>query len=198
MPLPLVSRLRPLKRRGTAEDRSVDLLPIGVALAVTLVAAAGLAAVLLLGAFAWLGPPAVGPGGVGLTALLDIIKIALAVVGGIGGAVALVVAYRRQRLAEEDNLRARQAARRDDTKLFNERFTTATGQLGNDSAAVRLAGVHALAALADDWAGGRQMCIDVMCAYLRLPQRPEPGPGGAPTLTPPGRPWARSAPPSGA
>ncbi|MEV0582757.1 pentapeptide repeat-containing protein [Nonomuraea sp. NPDC050310] len=40
--------------------------------------------------------------------------------------------------------------------------------LGSDSPA----GVHALSALADDWEDERQMCIDVLCAYLRMPPEP--------------------------
>ncbi|MFI6713622.1 hypothetical protein ACIBF7_44865 [Nonomuraea sp. NPDC050478] len=98
---------------------------------------------------------------------MDIIKISLAVVAGVGGVVALVVAYRKQRVTEVGETR-------EQAKLFNERFTTASGQLGNESPAVRLAGVHALAALADDWEDGRQMCIAVLCAYLRMPPDPEP------------------------
>ncbi|KIH99867.1 hypothetical protein LP52_05005, partial [Streptomonospora alba] len=47
-------------------------------------------------------------------------------------------------------------------------------------AAVRLAGVHALAHLADDAPPGRddlvQMVIDVLCAYLRMPYTPAPDP----------------------
>jgi hypothetical protein len=54
-------------------------------------------------------------------------------------------------------------------RLFNERFTTAAGQLGSETPAVRLAGVYAMAGLADDWTDQRQTCIDVLCAYLRLP-----------------------------
>jgi hypothetical protein len=34
---------------------------------------------------------------------------------------------------------------------------------------VRLAGVYAMARLADDWEDQRQTCIDVLCAYLRMP-----------------------------
>src|SRR3984957_14736034 len=38
------------------------------------------------------------------------------------------------------------------TRTLNERFATAAGQLGSDQpAAVRLAGVYAMAGLADDW-----------------------------------------------
>jgi uncharacterized protein YjbI with pentapeptide repeats len=62
------------------------------------------------------------------------------------------------------------------TRTLNERFATAADQLGSDkSQAVRLAGVHAMAGLADDWEENRQTCIDVLCAYLRLPYEPDPG-----------------------
>jgi hypothetical protein len=37
------------------------------------------------------------------------------------------------------------------TQLFNERFSTASDKLGHEQAATRLAGVYALAGLADDW-----------------------------------------------
>ena len=59
--------------------------------------------------------------------------------------------------------------------MLNERFTTIAAQLGHDQAAVRLAGVHAMAGLADDWEENRQTCIDVLCAYLRMPYEPDPG-----------------------
>ena len=59
------------------------------------------------------------------------------------------------------------------TQTLNERFATAAGQLGSDKPpAVRLAGVYAMAGLADDWPENQQTCIDVLCAYLRLPYRP--------------------------
>ena len=61
-------------------------------------------------------------------------------------------------------------------RTLNERFATAAGQLGDDKpAAVRLAGVYAMAGLADDWPENRQTCVDVLCAYLRLPYEPDPG-----------------------
>ncbi|MFJ6053379.1 pentapeptide repeat-containing protein [Streptomyces sp. NPDC092307] len=55
------------------------------------------------------------------------------------------------------------------TRLLNERFSTAAELLGHAEAACRLAGVHAMAGLADDWVERRQTCIDVLCAYLRMP-----------------------------
>jgi uncharacterized protein YjbI with pentapeptide repeats len=62
------------------------------------------------------------------------------------------------------------------TRTLNERFATAAEQLGSDKPAVRLAGVYAMAGLADDWEENRQTCVDVLCAYLRLPYEPDPGP----------------------
>ncbi|NNJ60364.1 MAG: hypothetical protein HKP61_05300 [Dactylosporangium sp.] len=80
--------------------------------------------------------------------------------------VALTVAYRRQRDSEI-------AEHREDTRLFTDRFGHAADQLGSAQAAVRVAGVYAMAELADDWNEGRQMCIDVLCAYLRMPYDPD-------------------------
>jgi ABC-type transporter Mla subunit MlaD len=61
------------------------------------------------------------------------------------------------------------------TRTMNERFATAAEQLGSKKPAVRLAGVYAMAGLADDWQENRQTCVDVLCAYLRMPYEPEPG-----------------------
>src|SRR5690348_16727226 len=62
------------------------------------------------------------------------------------------------------------------TRTLNERFATAAGQLGGDKPpAVRLAGVYAMAGLADDWPESRQTCVDVLCGYLRMPYEPDPG-----------------------
>jgi uncharacterized protein YjbI with pentapeptide repeats/uncharacterized membrane-anchored protein YhcB (DUF1043 family) len=66
------------------------------------------------------------------------------------------------------------------TRTLNERFAAAAGQLGSDKpAAVRLAGVYAIAGLADDWEENRQTCVDVLCGYLRMPYEPDPGGGAA-------------------
>ncbi|WP_308460779.1 MULTISPECIES: pentapeptide repeat-containing protein [unclassified Streptomyces] len=102
--------------------------------------------------------------------LFDLVKLSFGVVAGAGALVALVVAYRRQRVDEV-------GAHREATKLHSERFSQAVDKLGSDSPAVRLGGVHALAGLADDAPTQdlRQTCIDVLCAYLRLPFSPDPG-----------------------
>jgi hypothetical protein len=100
-------------------------------------------------------------------AVLDSVKIVLTIIGGIGAIVALTIAYRRQHGGEA-------AERRESTRVFTDRFGKAADQLGSDKAAVRVAGVYAMTELADDWRTGRQMCINVLCAYLRMPYDPEP------------------------
>jgi len=64
-------------------------------------------------------------------------------------------------------------------RTLNERFATAANGLGSDKPAVRLAGVYAMAGLADDWEVNRQTCVDVLCAYLRMPYDPDPGEGAS-------------------
>lgn len=97
------------------------------------------------------------------TAPIDVTKLAFAAVAGIGGVVALVVSYRRQRDIEQGR--------------FVERFGAAAAQLGASDVAVRIAGVYAMAGVADEAAGLRrqQQCIDVLCGYLRLPYTPDLG-----------------------
>ncbi|MFJ6452694.1 hypothetical protein ACIQNV_39585 [Streptomyces hydrogenans] len=102
--------------------------------------------------------------------LFDLVKLSFGVVAGAGALVALVVAYRRQRVDEA-------GAHRDATRLHTERFSPVVDKLGSESPAVRLGGVHALAGLADDAPDDslRQTCIDILCAYLQLPFTSDPG-----------------------
>lgn len=87
---------------------------------------------------------------------IDVTRVALSVVAGVGGVVALVIAYRRQRDLEQSR--------------YIERFDAAARQLGDVDAAVRIAGVYAMAGIADEHESPhRQQCIDVLCGYLRLP-----------------------------
>lgn len=113
--------------------------------------------------------------------LFDLVKLFFGVVAGAGALVALVVAYRRQRVDEA-------GAHRETTRLHTESFSLAVDKLGSESPAVRLGGVHALVSLADDAPDDnlRQTCIDVLCAYLQLPFTPDPGKRpGTPRGTPP-------------
>ena len=103
--------------------------------------------------------------------LLDMLKIALSIVAGVGGVIALTVAYRKQHLGEA-------AEHRENTKLFTERFDACVARLSDDKPAARLGGVYALTHLADDWKDGRQTCISMLCAHLRMPYEPD-GPDGS-------------------
>ncbi|WP_326710472.1 hypothetical protein OG758_15040 [Streptomyces sp. NBC_01474] len=95
----------------------------------------------------------------------DVIKATVTVITLMGAVLAGVYAYRKQLLSEGDSHRA-------DASQLAERYTTAAEQLGHEQAAVRLAGVYAMARLADDWPEQRQVCVDVLCAYLRMPYQP--------------------------
>jgi membrane protein implicated in regulation of membrane protease activity len=154
-----MSRIRPRAR--------LQLWPFWKALTTAVLLGAGVATITAVLLWLGLGRPAVaGQAPLSATELLDLTRIALVVTGGLGGVVALVVAYRRQRLHEQADVR-------ESGRLFNERFIAASTQLGHDSAAVRLAGVYAMAGLADDSPEHLHTCVDVLCAYLRLPYEPE-------------------------
>jgi hypothetical protein len=92
-----------------------------------------------------------------------VVKASLPAVVGAVIAVALVMLYRRQK----DSERAQ----------FAQRFGAASTQLGDSDSAVRIAGVYAMAAAADESPvfTRRQQCIDVLCGYLRLPYEPDSG-----------------------
>jgi hypothetical protein len=94
---------------------------------------------------------------------VDVAKSGLPAIAGAVIAVALVVVYRRQK----DTERAQ----------FAQRFGAASIQLGDSDTAVRIAGVYAMAAAADESPvfSQRQQCVDVLCAYLRLPYDPDSG-----------------------
>ena len=105
---------------------------------------------------------------------LDAMKTALLVVAGSGAGAGLYVQYRKQQTDEAKSSLDHANSRRDQDKLFTERYTTAAAQLGNtNSAAIRLAGVYALARIADDSERDRPTCLKVLCAYLRMPYDPD-------------------------
>ncbi|MFJ8013782.1 pentapeptide repeat-containing protein [Streptomyces sp. NPDC096339] len=95
-----------------------------------------------------------------VTLLVGLVGALLASAGAFAGA------WRSSRALRQNTERTLEHER---TRLLNERFSIAAELLGHSEAACRLAGVHAMAGLADDWTERRQTCIDVLCAYLRMP-----------------------------
>ncbi len=115
---------------------------------------------------------------------LEAVKTSGSVVIGTGGAVALLLAARRQRSAEialrlqNEELRQKEQAAFDVQHDASERritdtYTAAVDQLGSDKAAVRFGGLYALERLAQDAPSHRQAIVEVVCAYLRMPDPDE-------------------------
>lgn len=110
---------------------------------------------------------------------IELIKTGLAVGAGMGGAVALVLAGRRQWSTEQAHRVTEQSAadaRHDATeRRITDLYSKAADQLGSDKAAVRLAGLYSLERLAQNTPDLRQTIVNVLCAYLRMPFRvPQP------------------------
>ncbi|MEV1005518.1 pentapeptide repeat-containing protein [Nonomuraea sp. NPDC050202] len=101
-----------------------------------------------------------------ISARIAAARTALAAAAGVGAAVTLMLAVRRQRHQELATAHTtHDAAERRVTELY----TKAADQLGNDQAPVRLAGLYALERLAQDTPALRQTIVNVICSYLRMP-----------------------------
>ena len=129
--------------------------------------------------------------------LLDITRSTAFSLGAIGAIAALLVGYRRQKSTEDahqqeldkhahevqkhtDEVDAAQknlALERDKQRAeqiskLHDRYAKAVEQLADDKVTIRLGGVHVLAALAEDWRARdnyrqQQVCVDMLCSYLR-------------------------------
>lgn len=80
---------------------------------------------------------------------------------------------------EADQAHQNEQRDRETRRELHARFNVASSQLAGNASMTRLAGVHAMSALADDWhahdpnTGQIQVCVDVLCSYLRGPWNPE-------------------------
>jgi nucleotide-binding universal stress UspA family protein len=97
---------------------------------------------------------------------IEAARTALAAAAGVGAAVTLMLAVRRQRHQELATAHTTYDATE---RRVTELYTKAAEQLGNAQAPVRLAGLYALERLAQDTPALRQTIVDVICAYLRMP-----------------------------
>lgn len=95
---------------------------------------------------------------------VDIVRnaIAVAVGVGLGGLAALFLAFRRQQHNEHHDTEQR----------ITELRVAAVEQLGSDRSAVRIGALHNLELLAERHPSLRQVVINEVCAYLRMPYMP--------------------------
>lgn len=101
--------------------------------------------------------------------VLNVIRTSASLGAGTGGGVALWLAARRQRATE---IGVKQKEHDATETRVTEMYGKAADQLGSEKAPVRLAGILALERLAQAHPAHRQTIVDLMCAYLRMP---EPG-----------------------
>lgn len=166
----------PSESNSDPASRPQQLMPLRTALIQSTGAGLAFVGMLFVLFYLLIGHPHLSHEPLTSDALFNLLKLAFAVVAGIGATVALVMNYRKQRLAEIKaeqetgaEARAGRVELREQDKLFTERFTQAAQQLGNERAAVRLAGTYVLARIADDSVRDRPTCLKVLCAYLRMP-----------------------------
>lgn len=165
--LTLVPRF--FKRRPESQGRHTPTLwPVWFVAPFTLILVGGAAYALYQGADSLL---AVNRTGKKQVDVQDVIKLTVTALTLIGAVLAALYAYRKQLLDEG-------ASHRADATQLAERYAKAAEQLGHEQPAVRLAGVYSMARLADDWPEQRQVCIDVLCAYLRMPYEINPAEPG--------------------
>ena len=85
---------------------------------------------------------------------LDRIKVTLTALGGVGAVGYLVIKYRERAALERGEA--------------DEKLVRAVQQLGDPSPQVRIAGVYALADVADTYEGPyHQRVVDILCGFLR-------------------------------
>jgi hypothetical protein len=110
--------------RRRAERRGLRLWHVWIVLPLAFVTAITIAAGVFYAGWDLLGARELKPEHrIDSKTLFDLVKLSFGVVAGAGDLIALVVAYRRQRVDEDGALR-------DATRLHTERFTTAVSQLG--------------------------------------------------------------------
>lgn len=97
------------------------------------------------------------------------ITVAAGLFGGVLFIAFTVLKFRSHVQAEEKLVIEQKGAALQTAEHYSQRFAQAAELLGSDKAAVRMGGVYALSALADEWPANRQQCIDLLCGYLRNP-----------------------------
>ena len=96
----------------------------------------------------------------------ELLSTTLAAVGGIGAVGYLVIKYREQASTEREEVRQNEGA-------ADKQLTAAVKQLGSKSPQVRIAGIYALADVADTYGSEKygvdynKRAVEILCGYLR-------------------------------
>lgn len=145
---PTLAHMRGTNTHNLPDSGSMSFksqLSILVAIGVTVFSAVILAVVLSCAGYYFLLRPSTRLVGTDYRDLVEVVKIALAVVAGIGGTAALTVAVRKQKVAERQRELSEADANRQDRRMLHERFQNAVEMLGKkESAAVRIGGAYSL------------------------------------------------------
>ena len=113
--------------------------------------------------------------------VLYLAQAAVALLGVLTIGAAGTVAYRRQKTVEHQSRRDDERAKREADRAHRDRrndlhrrYQEAATQLGHKEPVIRIAGVYAIEAIANEWAAlddtsqsQRNACIDLLCGYLR-------------------------------
>ncbi|WP_146179975.1 pentapeptide repeat-containing protein [Micromonospora sp. RP3T] len=91
-----------------------------------------------------------------------VLTAAISLTALTGASLGAIYAFRKQILAERDGLRA-------DQQVYSDRYVKAAELMSHERPSARLAGLHSMAILSDDWIEGRTPCVMAICSYLRLP-----------------------------
>lgn len=170
---------------GAQGRQRKHLWPIGVALTTASLTAVASLIVLMTITLAVLGFPHIQHSkDLPFNQLLDVLKLVFGTVAGAGALFALVMTYRRQRLAEAahdhtqrmDTIQqthqeriARNAEHDAAERRITELYNAAAEQLASSKAPVRLTALYTLERLANDNPLHRQTIVNILCAYLRMP-----------------------------
>lgn len=94
------------------------------------------------------------------TNILEVVKVSLTLVGGVGAVGYLVIKYQERQAARREEIRR-------ESQLDHHRFGEAIELFGSKNAITRMAGVHALIKVANADPSLQQEIVNLLCGYLR-------------------------------
>jgi hypothetical protein len=149
------------RRHAMAKPGSARWALVGL----TVIAAAGVVAVVVVGAPLWLAPNERFATAAEAVTVQNQVRTTL--LQGLGGGALLVGVYLTWRQLQHTIQASQQQRELDRQGQLTERFSTAIDQLGNAELAVRLGGIYTLARIALRSPEDRTAVVEVLAAYVR-------------------------------